>query len=133
MDDSAFEPRSRDFAARMPVSCQVRLSGLEVMADIGTLESEKGVRQPLSIDVAVSVVPPATDALSQTFDYRHVRACALELAAERIELIETFALKLARMCVAHEMVLSAEVLIGKPRAVPGCLASTSVTLSKCEA
>lgn len=133
MHEQVFVPRAQDFAALVSASCQVRVSDIEVMADIGAYESEKGVPQPLLIDVTVSVVPPTKDELSQTFDYTHVRACALELARERISLIETFALRLAQKCLAHDVVLRAEVRIGKPHAVPGCLASTSVTLSKCQA
>lgn len=111
-------------------SCQVRLNEMEVMADIGVYESEQGMPQPLLIDVAVTVLPPSRDELSHTFDYTRVRAHALELAGQRIALIETFALRLARMCLADDGVLQAEVRIGKPRAVPGCLASTCVTLRK---
>lgn len=132
MNDLAFVPRAEGFTAFVSATCQVRLSNIEVMADIGALESEKGMPQPLLIDVVVSVVPPSEDELSQTFDYTHVRGFALQLAAERTVLIEAFALKLARMCLAFEQVLKAEVRIGKPRAVPGCLASTCITLSKCE-
>jgi len=122
--------RSQAFAALTSASCQVRLSDIEVMADIGAYEIEKGVPQPLLIDVTVSVLVPSKDDLSLTFDYTHVRTCALELAAEHITLIETFALRLARKCLAHDVVLSAEVRVGKPHAVPGCLASTCVKLSK---
>ncbi|MDR5783845.1 dihydroneopterin aldolase [Caballeronia sp. LZ065] len=111
-------------------SCQVRLNDMEVMADIGVYESEQGMPQPLLIDVAVTVLPPSRDDLSHTFDYTRVRAYALELAGQRIALIETFALRLARLCLAEHGVLQAEVRIGKPRAVPGCLASTCVTLRK---
>lgn len=130
MNELASVPRMRELSTLVSASCEVRLSDIEVMADIGALESEKGILQPLLIDVTVSVAPPSADELSQTFDYTHIRGFALRLAAERTVLIETFALKLARMCLAFEQVLKAEVRIGKPRAVPGCLAGTCVTLSK---
>ncbi|WP_051376811.1 dihydroneopterin aldolase [Burkholderia sp. WSM2232] len=126
-------PYAKRFSAFVSAQCQVILNNIEVMADIGVYEAEMGVPQPLVIDVALSVVPPAMDELSQTFDYTRVRACALGLAAQRIMLIETFAMRLARMCLTHDTVLGAEVRIRKPRAVPGCLACTCVTLSKSRA
>jgi 7,8-dihydroneopterin aldolase/epimerase/oxygenase len=133
MDELGFAPRLANFAAFVSATCRVCLSDIEVMADIGVYEEEKGVPQPLLIDVAVHVVPPSTDELSQTFDYTWVRAGALELAAQRIMLIETFAIRLAQMCLTHDAVLQAEVRVSKPRAVPGCLASTCVTLSRPQA
>jgi 7,8-dihydroneopterin aldolase/epimerase/oxygenase len=131
MDDVVCVPLVEERAS-VRASCQVRLDDIEVMADIGVYESEQGIPQPLLIDVAVHVVPPSRDELSQTFDYTRVRDYALELAGQRIALIETFALRLARLCLADHRVLQAEVRIGKPRAVPGCLASTCVTLRKNE-
>lgn len=111
-------------------SCQVLLDDIEVMADIGALASERGVPQPLRIHVAASIVPPTRDDIAETFDYCRIRAFALELAAHRIVLIETFAQRLARMCLAHELVLDVEVRIEKPRAIPGCRAGTRVRLVK---
>lgn len=129
MDEVVFAPRLGDSAVFVSASCQVRLNNIEVMADIGVYEAEIGVPQPLRIDVAVDIVPPSKDELSQTFDYTYVQACALELSAQRIMLIETFAMRLAQKCLAHDAVFKAEVRVGKPHAVPGCLASTCVTLS----
>ncbi|MDR5832316.1 dihydroneopterin aldolase [Caballeronia sp. LP006] len=133
MDEVVFAPHLRGFAAFVSASCQVRLNNIEVMADIGVYEAEIGVPQPLLIDVAVDIVPPSKDELSQTFDYTYFRACAIELAAQRILLIETFAMRLAQKCLAHDAVFKAEVRIAKPRAVPGCLAGTCVTLSRSHA
>lgn len=131
MDKLATAPRGQNLAPLVASSCQVLLSDIEVMADIGALESERGVPQPLRIDVRVSVVPPSRDELSHTFDYSRIRAFALELAAERTVLIERFALKLALRCLADDTALEAEVRIGKPCALPGCLAGTRVVVSKC--
>lgn len=103
---------------------------IEVMADIGALAAEVGIPQPLKIDVSVTVVPPMADELSQAFDYCNIRRFALELASERIALIETFAYRLALMCLEHDAVLDAEVRILKPRAVPGCLAATRVKVDR---
>lgn len=127
MDKFPFASPAPECAAVVSASCQVLVTDLEVMADIGALDSEKGIPQPLRIHVAVSVVPPARDELAQTFDYTLIRAIALELAAERTVLVESFALKLAHRCLAHDTVLEAEVRIGKPCAIPGALAGTRVT------
>jgi dihydroneopterin aldolase len=112
------------------IACQVLLNDIEVMADIGALAIELGVLQPLLIHVALTVVPPTTDDLTQTFDYSIIRRFAEELAAQRIVLIETFAQRLAQRCLAFEVVLDAEVRIDKPKAVPGCLAGTRIRMGK---
>jgi dihydroneopterin aldolase len=112
------------------VSCRVLLNNIEVMADIGALAKELGVPQPLKIDVALEVVTPQIDHLSQTFDYSQIRDFAVELANQRIVLIEVFAQKLARRCLASDVVHQAEVWIAKPKAVPGCMAGTHVKLIK---
>ncbi|MEE4452126.1 dihydroneopterin aldolase [Novosphingobium resinovorum] len=112
------------------VECQVLLDEIEVMADIGAFSAEHGVPQPLRIHVALSIVPPVDDDLSQTFDYSRIHAHALELASQRIALIETFAQRLARMCLACDLVTEAAVRIDKPRAVPGCLAGTRIRIRR---
>lgn len=111
-------------------TCKVLLSQIEVMADIGALAVELGVPQPLIINVALDVAAPSHDLLHETFDYTHIRDFAEELAAERIVLIETYARRLAEMCLAFDVVRAAEVRIDKPRAVPGCLAGTLVQVEK---
>lgn len=110
--------------------CQVLLGDLEVMADIGAFAAEHGVLQPLRIHVVLTVTPPRTDDLGETFDYNQIRDHALALAGQRISLIESFAQRLARRCLEATMVVEAEVRIDKPRAVPGCMAGTRVVLSK---
>lgn len=112
------------------ITCRVLLEDIEVEADIGMLAAELGVPQPLRLHVALDVVPPSDDDLTQTFDYRDIHACVRTLAGQRIALIETFAMRLAAYCLAHPIVLAAEVRIDKPRAVPGCLAGTKVRIEK---
>lgn len=118
-------PLHRHFA-----ECEVLLSGIEVMADIGAFAAEHGVPQPLLIDVALTIVPPIDDELAQTLDYKTIFSYACELAAQRTSLIETFGQRLARMCLASDLVTEATVEIRKPRAVPGCMAGTRVRLRK---
>lgn len=120
----------REAPVSCAIECQVLLSDIEVMADIGAYSAEHGVPQPLRIHVELSIVPPVDDALAQTFDYALIRAHALELAARRTSLIETFARDLAHKCLACDLVMEAVVRIEKPRAVPGCLAGTRVRLRR---
>jgi len=119
-----------DCAAVRAVECEVLLDNIEIMADIGAYAAECGVPQPLRIHVVLRIVPPMEDELSRTFDYSAIHGYALDLAARRICLIETFAWKLARMCLESDLVREARVRIEKPRAIPGCLAGTRVTLRK---
>jgi dihydroneopterin aldolase len=123
--------------ARLPMQagphiteCQVLLGDLEVMADIGAYAAEHGVLQPLVIHVTLMLVPPTDDDLAQTFNYAVIREYALALARQRISLIETFAHRLASLCLDSDMVTEAEVRIDKPRAIPGAMAGTRVRLRK---
>ena len=112
------------------MACEVTLDEIEVQADIGAYACEVGKPQPLIIDVTVSVIPPTGDSLAMTFDYGTIQAFALELAGQRIALIETFAERLARRCLAHPAALAVDVCITKPRAVPGCMARVRMRLAK---
>jgi dihydroneopterin aldolase len=130
MNDILTAKRLQTEQAIRTESCRVLLNDIEVMADIGALANELGVPQPLKINVALEVVAPQIDHLSQTFDYSQIRDFAVELANQRIVLIEVFAQKLARRCIASDVVRKAEVWIAKPKAVPGCMAGTHVKLTK---
>lgn len=112
------------------LTCEVLLGEIGVMADIGAYAAEHGVLQPLRLHVALSVVPPRDDDLAQTFDYALIRAYADDLAGQRINLIETFALRLARRCLESDLVMAATVRIDKPRAIPDCRAGTRVRLCR---
>jgi 7,8-dihydroneopterin aldolase/epimerase/oxygenase len=111
-------------------SCQVILDGIEVMANIGTQNSEREILQPLRIFVELDVATPTQDNLEYTFDYSKIASMAREISTMGISLIETFALKLAEKCIEDGIVFGATVRIEKPRAVPGCTAGTRVTLTK---
>jgi len=112
--------------------CSVMLDNIEVMADIGILAVETGVKQPLVLHVRLDVIPPADDHIDETHDYREIHRAAHDLAEQRIALIETFARRLAERCLANERVLAAEVRVDKPLAVPGCLAATQVRLCRAD-
>jgi dihydroneopterin aldolase len=126
MREAALEQRG----AALAIVCEVMLDGIEVQADIGAYPREFGRPQPLLIDVTIAILPPPGDDLATTFDYAAIRRFALDLAGERIALIETFAERLARLCLAHPAALAGDVRITKPRAVRGCLARARISLAK---
>lgn len=102
------------------------------MARIGIELPERKRPQPLEIDFLLEVDLPSTDLISRAVDYRQLQELAEKLALEHISLIETFALRLARACVSHPLVLSAEITVSKPEALARGLAATRVKLIKGE-
>ena len=112
---------------------EVLVTGLEVEADIGVHAHEMGIRQKLLIDVVLETRPPRDDVLSETLDYGLIVSYALALAEERNALIETFARRLAQLCLQHPQVDGVEVRIGKPSALPQALAGTRIRMRKAAA
>ena len=109
---------------------EVLVTGLEVEADIGVHAHEMGIRQKLLIDVVLETCPPRDDVLSETLDYGLIVSYALALAEERNALIETFARRLAQLCLQHPQVDGVDVRIGKPAALPQALAGTRIRMRK---
>ena len=102
--------------------------GVEVQADIGVNAEEIGRRQPLIIHAELRVREPGADELESTFDYRDLVQHAEMLASLRMSLIETFAHRLARVCLEHPAVLRVEIAVDKPAALQNGLAGVRVTL-----
>lgn len=109
---------------------EVSVSALQVAADIGVYAHEQGNPQPLVIDVRVQLIPPAEDRLEASLDYQRIADAAHRLGRERIQLIETYARRLAETCLEHPGALSAEVRVGKAGALRAGLAGTRVTLTR---
>jgi dihydroneopterin aldolase len=101
---------------------------VEVQADIGINAEEIGRRQPLHIHAERGVRAPAADEIESTFDYRSLVQHAEALASRRMSLIETFAHRLARICLEHPAVLWVEIAVDKPAALQNGLAGVRVTL-----
>jgi dihydroneopterin aldolase len=96
----------------------VFVRALEVQAEIGVYPHERGVRQPLMVDIEVEVEARGWRHLAETVNYEVLAAHALALAeAGHIGLVETYAQRLAEACVAEPRVLSARVRVEKPRAL----------------
>ena len=104
----------------------VFVRGLEVEAGIGVYDHEQGRLQRLVIDVTLELEPRPIERLSDTINYETVANAARAIAAEgHVGLVETFADRLARACLADRQVRRAMVRIEKPGALvdvvaPGC-------------
>lgn len=92
----------------------VEVSEMEVQADIGILPHESNTLQPLWVSAALHLRPALPLKLDQTIDYRLVLSSAETLAATHIDLIETYAFRLAEACMQHPCVTRADVLVKKP-------------------
>ena len=97
---------------------KVFVTGLKVQAEIGVYRHEIGRVQPLVIDVELDVPTAGADRLSETLNYETILAAAREIAsAGHIDLVETFAQRLAHACLADARVTKARVRVEKPLAL----------------
>ncbi len=97
---------------------RVFVSGLKVQAEIGVYRHEIGRVQPLLVDVELDVPTAGAERLSDTLNYETILAAARRLAeGGHIELVETFAERLAHACLADERVTQARVRVEKPLAL----------------
>ena len=97
---------------------KVFVTGLKVQAQIGVYKHEIGRVQPLIVDVELDVPTGSSDRLADTVNYETILQTAQQLAAEgHIDLVETFAHRLADRCLADPRVTRARVRIEKPLAL----------------
>ena len=114
LPETPFEPVA---AARIVVA-RVFVRGLKVEAEVGVYAHERGHTQPLVVDVELDVTTARAEHLSQTVNYETIAAAARDLAAEgHIELVETFAERLAERCLVDPRVTRARVRVEKPMAL----------------
>ena len=100
------------------VMTRVFVTGLKVQAEIGVYKHEIGRKQPLVVDVELDVPTAGSDRLSETLNYETILAAARDIAgAGHIELVETFAERLAQACLADPRVTRARVRVEKPLAL----------------
>jgi dihydroneopterin aldolase len=121
-----------DRPAEVPVkilTTTVFVRGLAVEAWIGVYDHERDRRQPLIVDVELEVAAGGWRALADTVNYEtianHARAIA---AAGHIGLVESFAERLARACVAEPRVMRARVRVEKPQALAPDAAAAGVEI-----
>ena len=97
---------------------KVFVTGLKVQAEIGVYRHEIGRVQPLLIDVELDVPSAGAARLSETLNYETILVAAREIAgAGHIDLVETFAQRLAQACLADDRVTRARVRVEKPLAL----------------
>jgi dihydroneopterin aldolase len=109
---------------------KVFVRGLEVDAEIGVYAHEKGRRQPLVIDVELDVAAEGWRNLSQTVNYETIADHARRIAARgHIQVVESFAERLARACFADPRVLKAKVRVEKPLALAPHAAAAGVEIT----
>jgi len=100
------------------VASKVFVTGLEVQAEIGVYRHEIGKVQPLMVDVELDVPTAGAARLSDTLNYETILQAAQAIAAEgHIGLVETFAERLARACLADARVTRVRVRVVKPLAL----------------
>ncbi|MBD3760392.1 dihydroneopterin aldolase [Sphingomonadaceae bacterium G21617-S1] len=113
---------------RNDATLNVIVRDMTVMADIGICPDEIGHPQIVRLNVSLRIVPPIADNIASTIDYREIGEYAVALGRTRIDLIETFARRLADACLAHPSVLEADVSIEKPGALRNGLAAARIVL-----
>ena len=100
------------------VMTKVFVTGLKVQAEIGVYKHEIGRVQPLVVDVELDVPVARADRLSETLNYETILEAARAIAGDgHIELVETFAERLARACLTDLRVVQARVRVEKPLAL----------------
>jgi dihydroneopterin aldolase len=97
---------------------KVFVTGVRVQAEIGIYKHEIGRMQPLVVDVELDVPTAGAERLADTLNYETILQAARDVAAEgHIGLVETFAERLARACLADPRVTRARVRVEKPLAL----------------
>ena len=97
---------------------KVFVTGLTVQAQIGVYRHELGRVQPLVVEVELDVPVGDSDRLADTFNYETILAAAQGVAeAGHIDLVETFAHRLAGRCLEDPRVTRARVRVEKPLAL----------------
>jgi dihydroneopterin aldolase len=116
------------------VMTKIFVTGLRLQAEIGVYRHEIGKRQPLLVDVELDVPSAGTGRLADTVNYETILKAAQTIAEEgHIELVEAFADRLARACMADPRVTRARVRVEKPLALaPDAVAAgAEIILERC--
>jgi|SRR6185369_861767 len=99
----------------------IYINDLKVSCIIGVFANERKKKQPIIINIALSVdtrKAAKTDDLKDTVNYRDLY---LEIAdivsASKYKLLETLAQKVAEMCLKNKLVKQVVVKLEKPNAV----------------
>ena len=110
-------PADPSVATRIIVA-RVFVRGLRIEAEVGVYAHERGRTQPLIVDVELDVTTGHAEHLAQTVNYETIANDARALAAEgQIELVETFAERLAERCLVDPRVTRARGRVETPLAL----------------
>ncbi len=97
---------------------KVFVRGLRIEAFIGLYAHERGRTQPLEVDVELTLAAEGVERLAQTVNYEDLARAASALAAEgHVDLVETYAERLAARCLEHPAALAVRVRVEKPYAL----------------
>ncbi|MCR8725256.1 dihydroneopterin aldolase [Frigidibacter sp. ROC022] len=118
-------PEMRAEATASGPADRISLRDHVVEAEIGAFQEERGRRQRLAFNVVVEVVPlapPFDDDVDRILSYDTItEAIAAELGAERINLLETLAGRIAERILARPQALRVFVRVEKLDRGPGAL------------
>ncbi len=124
------DPQAQPAAHGRIVMTKIFVTGLKVEAQIGVYAHEKGRAQPLVVDVELDVPAAGVEKLSDTVNYEMVGEAARAIVAEgHIGLVEAFAERLARACLADPRVTRARVRVEKPLALAPHAAAAGVEIT----
>lgn len=103
-------------------SAYAQVNELVLNASIGIYQHERDVPQPISISAEVEIALPdygQVCAVNDVYNYEHIVEHAKAIIAEgHINLLETFADRLAGKCMEDNKVLSMTVRVAKTQAMP---------------
>ena len=104
----------------MAETLSVFVEGLALEAEIGLYAHERGRTQPLSVDVELALTPAPAHGIHGTVNYETLAEKVRALCASgHIELVETFAERLAQACLDHPRAVSVRVRVRKLLAIAG--------------
>ena len=102
---------------------------LRVEAEIGVYDHEFGRKQPLVIDVELELLAGTFEHIRDTLNYELVVQRAQQIAeAGHVQLIETFAERLALACLEDPRVIQARIRVEKPEALAPRAAAAGVEI-----
>ena len=113
----------------------IRLTGLRVRGYHGVFDFERHDGQEFVVDVDLELGTQgaaATGNLADTVDYGALATDLADVVAgEPVNLLETLAQRLVRVCLARPLVLAATVTVHKPQApIPLTFGDVSVTIRR---
>ena len=123
-------PHAADASLARIIVTKVFVRALRVEAQIGVYDHEHGRAQPLVIDVELDVAASHCEQLGDTVNYETIGQAARAIAeAGHIDLVETFAERLAQACFADSRVTRARVRVEKPLALAPHAAAAGVEIT----